>query len=135
MKTKPEWASLTGPELLDEIKQREKLIGEMVGQLFPSILRGEIRDLVKLYAASPFERGRSNCYQDRCENCSFASIGGLDKRTAMEAPYYVKVHGEKYVEEYLAGYRAQAKDLFGDDWETCEFGWSKAITIGGKEGL
>lgn len=135
MKTKPEWASLTGLELLDEIKQREKLIGEMVGQLYPSILRGEIRDLKELYAVSPFERGRSNCSQDRYENAPFASIGGLNRREAMEAPEYIRKHGEKYVEEYLAGYRAQAKDLFGDDWETCEFGWSKAITIGGKEGL
>lgn len=121
---------MTGLEILDEIKQREKTIGEMVGQLYPSILADEIVDLKSLYSGTPFQRGRSDCYQDRCENCSFASVGGLDKRTAMEAPEYVKKNGEKYTEEYLKGYRAEAKALFGDDWETCTFSWSPALTIG-----
>jgi hypothetical protein len=133
MKSRPEWPALTGPEILDEIKQRENLIGEMVGQLYPSVLQDEIANLHTLYRNSPFERGRSDCYQDRCECCPFSGVGGLGKRVAMDAPEYVKKNGEKYVEEYLKGYRAEAKDLFGDDWETCEFSWGKAITIGREQ--
>ena len=129
MKSRPLWPALTGLEILDEIKIRKDLIRQMVGLLYPSILTDEIADLHILYRNSPFKRGRSDCYQDRCENCAFASIGGLDKRTAMEAPEYVKKNGEKYVEEYLKGYRAEAKDIFGDDWETCTFSWQSAITI------
>jgi hypothetical protein len=48
----------------------------------------------------------------------------------MTAPCYIK---EDNAQEYLSGYRAQARKLFGDDWETCEFGWKKALLINGDE--
>lgn len=76
----------------------------------------------------PFNRGMLDCYQDRCENCAFASIGGLERRGDMVAPKYITPRER---ESYLAGYRLQARLLWGDDWQTCEFGWAPAITIGG----
>lgn len=75
-----------------------------------------------------FCRGRSDCYQDSCENVHFASIGGLDKRRIMVAPDYID---EPDTAEYLAGYRSKAYELFGVDWKTCEFGWKYVLTIGG----
>lgn len=69
-----------------------------------------------------------DCVQDRCENAPFGSVGGLDKRAAMTAPDYI---AEKDREEYLRGYRDQAKDLYGEEWQTCAFGWRPALTIPG----
>ncbi len=73
-----------------------------------------------------FARGASNCYQDRCENCPFSSVGGLERRSNMRAPEYVAAAD---AEDYLRGYRAQALDMYGADWATCSFSWSPAITI------
>jgi hypothetical protein len=75
---------------------------------------------------TPFERGRQDCYQDRCENIPFSSIGGLKCRSKMIPPRYLEFED---VEEYLRGYRDAAKALFGEDWETCEFGWVPTLTI------
>lgn len=72
------------------------------------------------------QRGRSDCGQDACENCPFASIGGLERRSAMEAPGYIPA---EVASEYLAGYAEQAQAMYGDDWRTCSFGWGPAITI------
>ena len=63
-------------------------------------------------------RGMTDCYQDRCENIPFASVGGLEKRGEMQAPDYVS---EEDREEYLLGYRQMARELFGEDWQTCAF--------------
>jgi hypothetical protein len=76
-------------------------------------------------------RGMHDCFQDRCENCPFASVGGLDRRSAMKAPGYVKI-GQ--VADYLDGYRVMARELYGSDWETCEFSWQHALTIGDDDG-
>jgi len=46
----------------------------------------------------------------------------------MELPRYVLPEDG---EEYLRGYRDMARALFGDDWETCAFGWVPALTLGG----
>lgn len=78
-----------------------------------SILSNTVRDfdLVSYGASTTFLRGRADCYQDRCEGCDFASIGGEDKRFEMRAPDYVKPED---AEEYLRGYRAMAIGLYGD---------------------
>lgn len=76
---------------------------------------------------NPFERGRMDCYQDRCENIPFATVGGLERRSSMIAPRYLEP-GD--VEDYLRGYRDAAAALFGADWETCAFGWVPTLTIG-----
>jgi len=76
----------------------------------------------------PYDRGRGDCYQDRCENVPFSSVGGLERRSGMELPRYVLPEDG---EEYLRGYRDMARALFGDDWETCAFGWVPALTLGG----
>ena len=73
------------------------------------------------------QRGARDCYQDSCENCPFASIGGLDLRDSPTSPAYITPpdHGE-----YRRGYLAQAALLYGDDWRTCGFGWKRALTVG-----
>lgn len=73
-----------------------------------------------------FRRAMVDCYQDQCENCPFASIGGLGKRSTMVVPTYITLEDAT---EYLAGYRAAAMACYGEDWETCSFGWSPALTI------
>ena len=72
-----------------------------------------------------FSHGASHCLQDACENAPFGSIGGL---AARETP--VARFAEKGTEaEYLRGYIAGARAMYGADWRTCEFGWSKAVEI------
>jgi len=81
----------------------------------------------------PRTRGRSDCWQDRCENVPFSSVGGLEKRDAMVAPEYITKHGESYTKDYLDGYRAAARAMFGPDWQTCSFSWKHVMTIEGKK--
>lgn len=78
-----------------------------------SILLNTVRDLdlVGYGASAAFLRGRTDCYQDRCEGCGFASIGGEDKRFEMSAPAYIEA-GD--ADEYLRGYKAMAIGLYGD---------------------
>jgi hypothetical protein len=73
-----------------------------------------------------FDRARSDCVQDAYENSPFASIGGLDKRAAPVAPSYI---AESEREEYVRGYIAQAREMYGEDWRTCSFAWAPALTI------
>ena len=80
---------------------------------------------------TPFERARIACYQDDCENAPFASVGGLENRKNMKAPDYIDPCD---VEEYMRGYRDMALDLYGEDYETCEFTWTPALTIGENDG-
>ena len=83
-----------------------------------------------VHTGDSFARGYMNAYQDMCENAPFASVGGLEKRTAMVAPRYITPaeHGE-----YIRGYRVAAQLMYGKDWETCTFGWAPALNIGGGE--
>jgi hypothetical protein len=79
---------------------------------------------------TPFEHGRSNCYQDRCENVPFASIGGLEARSDPKPPAWID---EVEWPEYLRGYISCAVDLYGEDWKTCSFTWQMAMTIEKKD--
>jgi hypothetical protein len=79
---------------------------------------------------TPFEHGRTDCYLDKMENVPFASVGGLGRRSDMTVPEYVD---PPEAGEYLRGYRDAAASLYGADWETCEFGWRRAMVID-KEG-
>ena len=76
-----------------------------------------------------FSAGVSDCVQDSCENCPFASIGGLAAREN-PVPKYAKPGAEP---EYLRGYIAAARAMYGSDWQTCEFSWAPAIVIGKAE--
>jgi hypothetical protein len=76
---------------------------------------------------SAFSRGQHDATQDRCENVPFVSVGGLERRSNMEAPGYVE-KGDQ--EAYLEGYRDRARFMFGDDWQTCGFGWEPVLEIG-----
>lgn len=78
-----------------------------------------------------FMHGWDNCLQDACENAPFASVGGLASRAALVAPKYAPPGQEA---EYLRGYAAQARASYGEDWQTCSFGWAPAVTIGGADG-
>lgn len=62
-----------------------------------------------------FYRGLTDCYQDTCEGCPFASVGGLGARRDMKPPKYV---ADADRADYLAGYRAQARLHYGVDWAT-----------------
>lgn len=52
-----------------------------------------------------YERGKKDFIQDYFENVPFASIGGLEMRTAPQAPSYIKPEVAK---EYIRGYEHQA---------------------------
>lgn len=80
----------------------------------------------KAKLSGPSAAGALDCYQDRCENTPFASVGGLEARHAMRAPDYIEDYD---AEEYLEGYRAQADEMFGQDWRTCSFEWAPALVI------
>lgn len=89
-------------------------------------LLSERERLAKQY----FKHGESDCYQDQCENIPFSSIGGLAARTQPKIPKYVP---PAQAEDYLKGYISMAQRVYGDDWQTCSFGWKAALTIGGED--
>lgn len=74
----------------------------------------------------PYDRGVSEAIQDRCENCPFASIGGLNARAAPKVPAYIPA---EHTRAWLSGYLDAARDIYGDDWQTCSFGWRPAMTL------
>ena len=78
---------------------------------------------------SAYDRARENCIQDSYENCPFASVGGLKCRTDMKLPEWI---AERDRDEYLRGYRDQALQLYGPDWQTCEFSWRPVLEIPGR---
>jgi len=57
MKNKKEFNNLTDEEIDEEIKARKKMINQMVGWLYPSILSGEIETLLEL-KKDPLRRTR-----------------------------------------------------------------------------
>jgi len=67
-----------------------------------------------------------DCALDAMENAHFASVGGLDRRVSMQAPSYV-IPSDR--ESYLDGYRAEAEERWGPDWQSCTFEWKHALTI------
>lgn len=84
------------------------------------------KTVIRWRGKGTFERARTDCIQDGCENCPFASIGGLDARAVPRAPDYIEP-AER--EEYLRGYVYEARRQYGADWQTCGFGWAPAMTI------
>ena len=74
----------------------------------------------------PYNRGKNDAYQDRCENVPFSSTGGLEARQSMVVPNYI-LDEERAL--YLEGYQFRCSEMYGEDWATCEFGWSAALTI------
>lgn len=129
MKEEMSWDSLTGQELLEEIGQREAIRREK-GALCPSSVTTELRKLRALYKRSAFERGGDDCYRDSGKNSPFASVGGIERRGRMRTPGCVEMEGERYIKDYLAGYQAVARILYGEDWRTCKFGRTEELTVG-----
>lgn len=80
--------------------------------------------------SNAYDRARASCYQDQCEGVPFASVGGLEHRQSMTAPDYIKPEDH---DEYLRGYRDMARELYGDDFETCNFTWTHVLTIEDKD--
>ncbi len=70
--------------------------------------------------------GWTTCYQDRCENVPFGTVGGEDARPDIKASDFVPPEKRG---AYMAGYRACALRLWGDDYITCSFGWAPVLTI------
>jgi hypothetical protein len=103
--------------------------------LFPDIdtvekIHGHKGKTKIVWTGDPAGRAMMDCYQDRCENVPFGSVGGIEKRSDMRAPAYITPEERA---SYLNGYRLQARNIYGDDWMTCEFGWKPALTIDPKE--
>ena len=40
---------------------------------------------------------------------------------------------EEESKDYLEGYVLMARELYGDNWKTCKFGWKPVLTINDKE--
>jgi len=76
-----------------------------------------------------YESARIDAYQDACENAPFSSVGGIDKRAAMEVPERSYLQTDEDAAEYLRGYRSMAQEMYGEDWQTCTFSWRPALTI------
>ena len=76
------------------------------------------------------ECGMNDAMQDAFENCPFASIGGLDARSAPRVPEYINIDDD--ASAWLDGYEIQCHAMYGDDWRTCEFSWRPALTIPGN---
>jgi hypothetical protein len=81
-----------------------------------------------VWSSDVYENAKFDCLMDASENAPFNSVGGRDKRGCMVRRERV---AERDWKEYQAGYIDGARRLYGDDWQTCEFGWSPALTIGG----
>lgn len=75
-----------------------------------------------------FLRGAQNAAMDQMENVPFASVGGLERREAMRAPEWIQ--GPVAEAEFIRGYQHQSRVMYGDDWQTCSFGWEPAGVIG-----
>lgn len=87
-----------------------------------------------IWINDPFLRGGIDALQDRCENAPFNCVGGLSKRVAPVLPKWIaSVTDEGYRKDWLRGYLHRCRELFGEDWATCEFGWTPAIRIGGDD--
>ena len=91
---------------------------------------GTVLEWLDAIPTDAFKRGLVDCIQDDCENCAFASIGGKEARGNPQAPHYISEWDRA---EYLRGYIAEARWMYGDDWATCSFGWAPAITIGANQ--
>lgn len=81
---------------------------------------------------TPWERGRADAIQDDCENAPFNCVRGQIKNSPVkredwERPNWI-VEDESAA--YLAGYEAQCIHMYGKDWESKVWGWSKSLTIG-----
>lgn len=75
----------------------------------------------------PYDWGYTVAVQDQCENCPFASIGGIDARSAPMVPDYVPAESAP---AWLSGYLDACRKSFGAEWQTCSFGWfAPGLTI------
>lgn len=83
---------------------------------------------------------------DANENCPFGSVGGIEKRGALELPQFLKDEldqagvgcAEKLgpwkaakdkARAWMMGYIEQCFIMYGPDWQTVGFSWSHAFTI------
>jgi hypothetical protein len=82
-----------------------------------------------VYTGDPFQRGMFDCLHDSYENAPFNCAGGAGARPDLRAPKWITPNEQK---AWLDGYKQAAKQMYGDDWSTCEFGWAPAITIPGQ---
>lgn len=91
-------------------------------------IHGHDGDTEVVELSDMFIRATQNAAMDQMENAPFASVGGGERRSAMRTPEWVQ--GSVAEAEFLRGYRHQARVMYGDDWQTCSFGWEPAGVIG-----
>jgi hypothetical protein len=108
--------------------RNEPVSNELLQKAYANTARLLIRNVEVLgeEGASVYSRGVTDAAHDSFENCPFGSVGGLDKRGDMKAPAYIP---KAEAEDYLAGYRRGALQLYGMNWETCAFGWKPTMEI------
>lgn len=70
--------------------------------------------------------GQMDCSLDAAENAPFASVGGLGHRANFQRPRWV---AHAFEGDYFTGYRERARELYGPEWQTAEFGWKLALKI------
>jgi len=78
------------------------------------------------------ERARDHATLDELENVPFASVGGLTQRTNMKVDPLLNI-ADADAKAYIAAYCERAEEMYGPDWQTCEFGWKHALTLKGEE--
>lgn len=104
-----------------------------IGEQLQCVLQNTVRDLALEVVGknAAFQRGYEACQLDSMENAAFGSIGGIEARASMKAPDYVP---EADRADYLRGYAAAARMMYGADWRTCGFSWKPALTVDGGSG-
>jgi hypothetical protein len=81
------------------------------------------------YQSDIYKSAWLDCIQDGSENSPFSSIGGPDKRFSAEIPRRDYVVSESDRSEWLRGYTDCARYQYGEDWQTCSFGWAPVISL------
>lgn len=84
---------------------------------------------VPLDERTVYDSAQMDALQDGCENCPFSSVGGLDKRASMVVPKRSCIKTDEDAAEYLRGYQDAAREMYGEDWQTCEFSWRPVLVI------
>jgi len=137
------------PSVVEEKQQEQKRLAEMEKQHCYHCAKSyahkhsgvvdldvltELFEMERLQArvelrSEAYQGAWTDCIQDGCENCPFASIGGLEARANFQRPNRLYVKTEEQWQDWLQGYADCARYSYGKDWMTCEFGWGKALTI------
>lgn len=100
----------------------EPLSNDLLQKAYANTAKLLLANVVVKGNAPGYDRGWSDCYQDRCENMPLGSLGE-DRNTI---PNYIP---EVERAGWLDGYQAMATQLYGENWKKAEFTWKPVLTI------